>query len=217
MNNTSAVLEFFQQRRQQLTEFVRAVPADSTAPDAAAVVDQAEDIFAGMVQDMAYVDAPRLVMAQALFFCAAYLAVYQVLRKHGTDVHTFGAAVLAQLRDQPGGGFEEGAEPGFESPGTHAGEFVVEVVKPGAGAEPFDWGYNIKSCAICYHFGKYDALDLVPYMCASDDVISDKQGQGLRRSGTIALGAHQCDFRYQAGGKPQRVAELHPQKIHFEH
>jgi hypothetical protein len=56
-------------------------------------------------------------------------------------------------------------------------------------------------------------MDLVPYMCATDDVMSDRGGQGLRRTGTIALGAHECDFRYQRKGEPQHVADLYPDRI----
>jgi len=75
---------------------------------------------------------------------------------------------------------------------------------------------NVKSCAICSMFSKYDAMDLVPYMCASDDVESDRDGQGLRRNGTIATGARRCDFRYKRGGEPQRIAEQHPDQIQME-
>ena len=77
----------------------------------------------------------------------------------------------------------------------------------------FDWGMNIKSCAICHAFSKYDAMDLVPYMCASDDVESDRGGQGLRRTGTIAVGAHQCDFRYKRVGEPKHLAAQYPDRI----
>ncbi len=56
-------------------------------------------------------------------------------------------------------------------------------------------------------------MELVPYMCASDDVMSDLAGDGLRRSGTIALGAHQCDFRYQPGAEPETVADQYPEPI----
>jgi len=72
---------------------------------------------------------------------------------------------------------------------------------------------NVKSCAICFAYKKYDAMELVPYMCASDDVESDRDGQGLRRGGTIALGADHCDFRYKRGGKPQRLSEQYPDRI----
>ena len=77
----------------------------------------------------------------------------------------------------------------------------------------FDWGMNVKSCAICHTFSKYDAMDLVPYMCATDDLMSDFGQEGLRRTGTIALGSHQCDFRYKSGGEPLRVVEQYPERI----
>ena len=82
--------------------------------------------------------------------------------------------------------------------------------------DDFDWGMNVKSCAICSSFSKYDAMDLVPYMCASDDVMSDQGEQGLRRTGTIAVGAHQCDFRYKSGGEPQHIAEEYPERIRLK-
>lgn len=56
-------------------------------------------------------------------------------------------------------------------------------------------------------------MDLVPYMCATDDVVSDRGGQGLRRTGTIAVGAHQCDFRYKRGGEPLHLAPQCPQRF----
>ena len=67
------------------------------------------------------------------------------------------------------------------------GEFVFEAFL--GDQKDYDWGMNIKSCGICYSFSKYDAMNLVPYMCATDDLMSDIGEQGLRRSGTIAVGA----------------------------
>ena len=72
---------------------------------------------------------------------------------------------------------------------------------------------NIKSCAICHAFSKYDAMDLVPYMCAMDDVASEIGDLGLRRTGTIALGATHCDFRYERGREPLRLADQYPERI----
>jgi len=44
-------------------------------------------------------------------------------------------------------------------------------------------------------------------------LVSDWQGQGLRRTGTIALGAHHCDFRYKPDQEPKRVAAQYPDRI----
>ncbi len=75
---------------------------------------------------------------------------------------------------------------------------------------------NITSCAICHLFGNHDAMDLVPYMCAFDDVMSAAGDQGLRRTGTIALGASHCDFRFQQGGEPLPLAEQYPDQIRLK-
>ena len=146
------------------------------------------------------------------------------LAERGVDVHDFGAGMVDGLARAP----EQPAEFPTDPEGRQKalarmiaaadasqanaapGEFVYEAF---AGEEDGTWGINIKSCAICSFFSKYDAMDLVPYMCATDDVVSDKGNQGLRRTGTIALGAHQCDFRYGTGGEPLRVAEQYPERI----
>jgi hypothetical protein len=79
--------------------------------------------------------------------------------------------------------------------------------------EQFDWEFNVHSCTICHTASKYDAMDLVPYMCATDDVMSEKNNDGLRRTRSIALGAHLCDFRFKDDGPPRRLAEQYPDRI----
>ena len=68
-----------------------------------------------------------------------------------------------------------------------------------------DFGLDVKNCAVCELFSRHDAEEVVPYLCALDDKMSEFMGMGLRRSGTRALGASCCDFRYQAGGEPQSL------------
>jgi len=87
----------------------------------------------------------------------------------------------------------------------------MEMV-PGNGTT-VDWGMNVRSCAVCHQFAKYHAMELVPYMCAVDDVMSDRTRRGLQRTGSIALGATHCDFRYKRGGEPRRLAEQYPDRI----
>ena len=182
----------------------------------ATTLPQVEEQFAAMLQDCPYTDAPESAFGQSFFVCLVYLALYQVVRDQ-VDAHTLGAAMLEQMRQRTPQFDARAKGPvtlDLSSPGTHPGEFVAEAVEVEG---ELGWGLNIKSCAICHQFGRFDAMDLVPYMCASDDVISDKGGQGLRCSGTIALGAKQCDFRYHPDHTPQRVAQVFPQQIKFEH
>ena len=72
---------------------------------------------------------------------------------------------------------------------------------------------TIPSCGVCHAYARHGAMELVPYMCATADLESNALGRGLRRTGTIALGAHHCDFRYKAGGEPARLVEQYPDRI----
>lgn len=196
--------------------------------DAGTVVDEAAEVFEAMVPEMAYVDEPDHPMAASLFMCCGSLALYLALRGRGVDVHEYGSAVLEGIRnnsaqpleptdEQPSmkqrfASFIASGEASQRNPG--AGEFVYEVFR--GDRSEYDWGMNVKSCAICHAFSKHGAMDLVPYMCATDDLMSDVGRQGLRRTGTIALGAHHCDFRYKSGGEPLRLVEQYPDRIHFD-
>jgi L-2-amino-thiazoline-4-carboxylic acid hydrolase len=193
--------------------------------DPEAIVDEATAIFEGMFPDMAYVDNPDGPMAASVFVCCGSLALYLALKQRGVEAHQYGGALLESIRSAPPPPLESaddgtsvqqrfaqfvaGAEASQSTP--RPGEFVFEALI-GDRLE-YDWGMNVKSCAICHAFSKHDALDLVPYMCATDDLLSDFGGQGLRRTGTIALGAHQCDFRYKSGGEPLRLVERYPDRI----
>jgi hypothetical protein len=203
----------FEMERGFLLDAARALVDD---PDAA-VADAAERLDA-MIPELAYLDRPEQPMAAPLFQCATALALYLALRERGVAVHDFGAEFLTQLRafaellpESPIEYDETMVRLAEESQrSAQPGEFVFEIL-------PIDdtgaWGINMLSCAICHHFSKYDAMELVPYMCASDDVLSDQFDQGLRRTGTIALGAHHCDFRYHTGAEPLRVADQYPEPI----
>jgi hypothetical protein len=64
----------------------------------------------------------------------------------------------------------------------------------------FDYGVDYSECAICKFLSAQNALELVPYMCATDKIGSELLGWGLSRTMTIAKGDEKCDFRYKKGG-----------------
>lgn len=185
------------------------------SPEAA--VAEAAGRFDEMIPDLAYADDPGHPMAIFLFWCSATLALYITLRDRGVDVHDYGRVMYAVTEKTPI------PEPSLEAQlpryiaaseasltNPKRGEFVFEVLTEG---DDFDFGVNIKSCAICHQFSKFDAIELVPYLCATDDIMSTRADEGLRRTGTIALGAHQCDFRYQHGGSPLPLPDQYPDQI----
>ena len=212
------VRTFFGLIRPMYTELVATL-----VDDADVVMNEAESVYGGMVPEMAYVDQTRHPMANSLFGCNVALAIFLVLRDRGISEHEFGRALLKAMTKLPApeqsvdeqarrDGIDKLIEAADASQiDAKPGEFVYEVYW--AEGESADWGMNIKSCAICHSFSRHDAMALVPYMCATDDVMSDAGHQGLRRTGTIAVGAHQCDFVYKRDGEPQHIAELYPDKI----
>lgn len=187
------------------------------------VVEEASVIFDDMLPNMAYVEKPEHPLAPALFTCNVNIALYLALKKRGVEVHAFGNALLNGLMRAPIPMPQESAQEKQErldkfvsaasasQTEAQTGEDIFEVVEATVGE--FDWGFNITSCSICQAAAQHQASELVPYLCAVDDVMSDKGGWGLRRTGSLALGAHRCDFRYQNGGEPQRLAEQFPQQI----
>ena len=190
--------------------------------DPEAVVDEAAALYDRMVPDLAYLDEPDHPMADSLFKCAMTLAVYLALKDRGVDVHDFGATVVEMFAMVPAPPDQFGNESALLALKSAAeasqrepkkGEFVFEVLE---GVPDAEVAMNVRSCAICHHFSKYGAMELVPYMCALDDVVSDKLHHGLRRTGTIALGAHQCDFRFHRGGDPLRLADGYPDRIRLK-
>ena len=155
-------------------------------------------------------------MAGSMFACAAMLAVFEVLRERRVDAHAWGRAIhtlAPAVPNQDEAAAERSRSDAVASQSAAApNEFVFELVE--ADEDTSRW-MNITSCAICHLFGKHDAMELVPYMCAFDDAVSDAGNQGLRRTGTIALGASRCDFRFRQG-EPQRLAEQYPDRIQLQ-
>jgi hypothetical protein len=80
----------------------------------------------------------------------------------------------------------------------YPGSFVMTYVE-GNGRD-FDYGVDYSECAICKFLSAQNALELVPYMCATDKIGSELLGWGLSRTMTIAKGDEKCDFRYKKGG-----------------
>ena len=191
---------------------------ESLRADADRVLGDARERYAAMRGELPYVDDPKHTMAGSTFACAAMLAVFEVLRDEGVDAHAWGRAIQELPAAVPRGDESEARERAArEAEASQASarpnEFVFEILE---GGDDYDRGMNVTSCAICHLFGRHDAMELVPYMCAFDDVTSRAGDQGLRRSGTIALGAPRCDFRFRAGGEPLPLATQYPDRIRLE-
>ncbi len=191
--------QYFEAARPRLTRLT-----ERLGQAAEPVIDEAAAIFAGMLPKMAYLDKPDHPLAPALFTCNVNIALWLALRGRGVTVEEFGQALLTGLRMAPIPVAEESATErevrlahfraaAVASPQTSPLEDVFDVVDPTDGS--FSWGFDVHSCAILKSAQRHGAAELVPFLCAVDDVMSDKGNQGLRRTGTLALGAGKCDFR----------------------
>jgi hypothetical protein len=185
-----------------------------------ALLVESRKCFARLAPEMPYIEHRDHLMWDSTLAVFQWLAVHLATREQGIDAHQLGRAMLEA-------GAREGTELASEvtdelvaralrdsvasQKSAPENEFVFEIV-PGED-ENTDWGMNVTRCAVCHAYSKHDAMAFTPYMCATDDLVSDQLDQGLRRTGTIALGAHRCDFRYKAGGDPLRLAEQYPEKI----
>lgn len=66
----------------------------------------------------------------------------------------------------------------------------------------FDYGIDYTECANVKFIRAQGAMELAPYTGATDKVVSEKLGWGLKRTMTLADGKAKCDFRFKQGGKP---------------
>ena len=179
---------------------------------------EARAAFARLSGEMPYAQRRDHIMFAPAFAVFQWLAVFQVLRGRGIDAHRLGREMLKLPADSRPPFTPENierilAQAEESQRGAAPNEFVFEILP---GDEQTDWGMDITSCAVCHAYARHDAMELVPYLCASDDVESDAGDLGLRRTGTIALGAHRCDFRYKRGGEPLRLAAQYPDRIKLE-
>lgn len=183
------------------------------------VLHEAREQYQGLVEEIPYAGRDWEIMAGNIIIPTEILAFALVLRRHGYPREEIGTLIgelveipfqwvppwLAQslLRwSLPLIRWWLGRQARASVERQHPDEFVWEVVGGDGGS---DLGINIRSCAVCKTFAKHDATDFVPYVCALDDRVSQIFGLGLRRSGTIGLGASHCDFRWKLGGEPRTL------------
>jgi len=80
----------------------------------------------------------------------------------------------------------------------YLGNFVMQYVE--GDGRSFDYGVNYTECANVKFLRSQGAMELAPYICATDRLSSEYLGWGLHRTTTLAEGAERCDFRFKKGG-----------------
>ncbi len=81
----------------------------------------------------------------------------------------------------------------------YPGNFVMNYIE--GDGQKYDYGIDYIECANVKFLQVQGALELAPYICATDKMVSEMLGWGLSRSMTIAEGCEKCDFRFKKGGQ----------------
>ena len=175
--------------------------------------------FAALSEEMPYATAPfDHHMFTPTLAGFQWLAVYRAARAHGIGPHELGASILQEDFPSWSGVIDESMRKTYRrdsaesqlSPGE--AEFVFEYIED-EGRPGLNYEVKITQCALCHAFARHDATELLPYICAADDSMSTAGDQGLRRTGTIALGADHCDFHFHHGDEPKPLAPQYPEQI----
>ncbi len=80
---------------------------------------------------------------------------------------------------------------------AHHDGFVAKVITDKSETFGFAYGFDILECGICKLLKKHHYEKYAPILCEVDQVTSALAGLQLIRTGTIALGAKKCDFRFK--------------------
>ncbi len=79
----------------------------------------------------------------------------------------------------------------------HPDGFVAHIIQKRKADNEFIFGFDILECGICKLFSRYNYGHFVNILCEVDFITSELAGLTLHRTGTIAAGAHKCDFRFE--------------------
>jgi hypothetical protein len=75
--------------------------------------------------------------------------------------------------------------------------FIANIITDKKETFELGYGVDILECGICKLFKKHNYQKYSSILCEVDAVTADLAGLKLIRSGTIALGAKKCDFRWK--------------------
>lgn len=75
--------------------------------------------------------------------------------------------------------------------------FIANIITDKAQTYGLGYGIDILECGICKLFTKHNFQKYSSILCEVDEITSGLAGLQLIRTGTIALGAMKCDFRFK--------------------
>lgn len=203
--------------RQYKKYFTRAVLAHY--PERAArLVEEIEEHFAIIRPDVAFSTVSSNPIDRRLEMCAYFLAFIKTLDEEGRSFEEIREICLevvtayVQPRNRihqwmkrlpalilptwPGKVMVRWLKRKLGRKGHEDGFVAMIITDPGE-TYGFGYGFDIVECGICKLFKKHDYARYASILCEVDEVTSALAGLKLIRTGTIANGAHKCDFRFE--------------------
>ncbi len=182
------------------------------AGEANVLVSKIRADFETLIPQMPDLNGEMSFLKDSLAFAAMQFATYRVLEKEGMDIDKiwlFCEEVMTSWLDQTPGISKWIMEKltffsfvknrvklaSIKSRNRQSDGFVFDFIE-GDGKE-FDWGVDYHQCAIKEFATLVGAEPLAPYICRSDNALSNAFGWGLKRTKTLALDGDYCDFRFR--------------------
>lgn len=187
------------------------------------VTEAALVAFTNMAPTIPYIGPLQYPLPKTLAESCVALGFGKVLQSQGSGTPAIGQVIVEAFRESQRGisreqhlrdGERQFTDASYRVQASmaeashrrhHSGDWVFDFIS--GNGDGFDWGLDFTECGILKFFRRHGMTELMPYICVLDFVISDLQGTGLQRSGTLADGASRCDFRYRKG-RPVQVPVL---------
>jgi hypothetical protein len=166
--------------------------------------------FEALIPKLPYIGGDKNMQTGELLLVIPFLALYKVLKARGKTVQEIGKIIYLSYEiyfdrfppyhmmfaDMPRDvlkGFDEMAVESQKR--RYPGDWVFTAVE----SEEFDMAFDELECGMCKFFDAQGAMEIMPYICLADFVMSRACGTGLTRTTTLAEGADKCDFRFKFG------------------
>ncbi len=187
-------------------------------PTAAHFIADIETAFKRIQPDVHFAKTSKNPVDRRLEIAAYFLATIEVLNRNGESMEKIRALLLGianeyvrpknawqhmlkklpvHMIDSWFGRFLIRQMQNKVSQRAHPDGFVVRVLTDKKETLGFGYGIDILECGICKLYTKHGLQKFTPLLCEIDHITTALAGLKMHRSGTIALVASKCDFRYE--------------------
>lgn len=185
---------------------------------AAQIVADIESAYKRIQPDIQFAKSSRNPVDRRMEIAAYFLATIEVLNKNGESIEKIRALLLGianeyvrpknalqrmlkklpvKIIDSWFGRFLIRQMQNRVSERAHPDGFAVRVLTDKKETLGFGYGIDILECGICKLYNKHGLQKFTHLLCEIDYITTSMAGLTMHRSGTIALGASKCDFRYE--------------------